>query len=51
MSMFCNGDLDPDTKRAVCRDRGIKPPDLVKSEVRFWEYRLTQPSSPLKTGI
>jgi hypothetical protein len=28
--MFCNGDLDPDTKRAVCRDRGIKPPDLVK---------------------
>jgi hypothetical protein len=29
--MFCNGDLDPDTKRAVYRDRGIQPPDFVKS--------------------
>jgi hypothetical protein len=32
MSMFCNGDLDPDTKRAVCRDRGIKPPDFGKNQ-------------------
>jgi hypothetical protein len=30
--MFCNGDLDPDTKRAACRGRGIKPPNFVKPQ-------------------
>jgi addiction module RelE/StbE family toxin len=44
MSMFCNGDLDPDTKRAVCRDRGIKPPDFVKAlkgdYAGYYRYRI-----------
>jgi uncharacterized protein len=26
---FCDGDLDPDTKRAACRGRGLKPPKFV----------------------
>ncbi|BDI15395.1 hypothetical protein ANSO36C_11970 [Nostoc cf. commune SO-36] len=27
---FCDGDLDPDTKRAAYRGRGLKPPKFVK---------------------
>ncbi len=30
---FCDGDLDPDTKRAAYRGRGLKPPKFVKT---FW---------------
>jgi hypothetical protein len=27
---FCNGDLDPDTKRAALQRLGLKPPKFVK---------------------
>ncbi len=30
---FCDGDLDPDTKRAAYRDRGLKPPKSVNDRI------------------
>jgi hypothetical protein len=31
--MFCDGDLNPDTKPAAYTGRGIQPPNFVKIEM------------------